>query len=570
MATQIKQNASGLFELLVDGKRVSTGTKKSIERQALRFPSAPTKAPVIPAPTPSPTVGVATQPSPTRTAPPIPESLYQTLRGSVASGGLSAENAKSTINAYLQGGLYSGSVDVKKLFPAGLSVTTPGGETKQFDSSFTGRTITTGRPVETSIISGGLNTPDTTSPVITPGSGRSTARFNLPRGTSDSLGADTLVAGATSNLEQIKQSQAEEAALRSEASGLTGEIDKLFEGSLGVGAEQLSAEQQANIPGLTSQVANVNSQIQTKLAEFNALTADVQGKPITMNSIIGAQAQIRNVAASEIGLLQAQAQGLQGQLSAAQQTVDRAIDLKYKDKEQEIQLKQAQLASIQSELTAAENKTATLLNSQYKQEQAQLDATKAFEKAQTNAVLSSMQKYPDADISVNDTLETANFKIQNNSAKYKKEVRQTGGTTSTGESGIPITPEDKRGLLGAGFSTNDITNIENDVNQFGVDAVLENITDQTQKKAIEKTYGVQAKVTKQQIETQVTQKVAQDSLKSTFTQEELEQLAIDNGYASFFKSKDTEVKNFLNSPKAKEVYVNSLIEQYKTAGIFEE
>lgn len=54
---------------------------------------------------------------------------------------------------------------------------------------------------------------------------------------------------------------------------------------------------------------------------------------------------------------------------------------------------------------------------------------------------------------------------------------------------IKLTPTDKQGLLAAGFLPAEITSIENDVNKYGINKVLEGITDTTQKTAIQKVYG---------------------------------------------------------------------------------
>jgi len=76
-----------------------------------------------------------------------------------------------------------------------------------------------------------------------------------------------------------------------------------------------------------------------------------------------------------------------------------------------------------------------------------------------------------------------------------------------------------------GFSVEDIKNIRRDVDEFGIDAVLNDpALTSTQKRAIEKVYNVQAQVTREQIESTVTQKVAQEGLKSTYTDDELSQI----------------------------------------------
>ncbi len=60
---------------------------------------------------------------------------------------------------------------------------------------------------------------------------------------------------------------------------------------------------------------------------------------------------------------------------------------------------------------------------------------------------------------------------------------------TTANEDINLSNEKKSSLLGAGFSQPDIINIEKDVQQHGIDKVLEGITDEKQKKALQKVYG---------------------------------------------------------------------------------
>ncbi len=137
----------------------------------------------------------------------------------------------------------------------------------------------------------------------------------------------------------------------------------------------------------------------------------------------------------------------------------------------------------------------------------------------------------------------------------------------TGQDNINISNEKKTNLLGAGFSQNDIANIEKDVQTYGLDKVLEGITDKSQKKALQDAYGIKEKVTREQLDSTVTAKMAYDGLKETYTTDELKKLADDNGQSRFFTGKDTDIERFLNSPAAKKIYTDSLYKQYQDAGM---
>lgn len=136
--------------------------------------------------------------------------------------------------------------------------------------------------------------------------------------------------------------------------------------------------------------------------------------------------------------------------------------------------------------------------------------------------------------------------------------------------GVSITSEDRRTLIGAGFLPNDITNIQNDVNKFGIEAVIVNLKKQgkleQQINAVLETYGQKPKLNLEKITSATTQKDAYDGLKARYTENELKALAKEHGFAGFFTGRTEEVENFLNSEKAKELYIQLFYEQEKVAG----
>jgi len=139
-----------------------------------------------------------------------------------------------------------------------------------------------------------------------------------------------------------------------------------------------------------------------------------------------------------------------------------------------------------------------------------------------------------------------------------------------GDDNIPVTPEDMRNFQGVNLTPPEIKQLVKDINQFGIDKVLESQTDPAIKKSIQKAYGVQEKVSREQLTSSVTQKSAQEGLKDTYTDDELSELARDNGFALYFTGKAGEVEKFLDSDKARELYVNLLYKQYEDAGMTSE
>jgi hypothetical protein len=162
-----------------------------------------------------------------------------------------------------------------------------------------------------------------------------------------------------------------------------------------------------------------------------------------------------------------------------------------------------------------------------------------------------------------DVSELTRSMINENNASAEKSRRE-------GDGSVNLTPEKKSKLLGAGLSKDNISFLEKDINQYGLESVLNSgnsgLNDQ-QKKAIRESYGSPEKVSRTQLESTVTQKMALEGLKESYTEKELKGLADENGYSALLRGKDFDINKFLNSPEAKKAYVDLLYNQYKSAGM---
>lgn len=246
--------------------------------------------------------------------------------------------------------------------------------------------------------------------------------------------ADVLAAGATDTSKQLTSLDSKIAGEEGKVDTLSSQLSSLLESSGGQGQATLDAENAAGIPQMQQQLQTVNSQIQTKLAEFNKIQSQYgelmqanEMKTIPMDLIRGKNAEVqrslalqKNTFAAEIGLLQATAQGLQGQIELARQTADRAVDLKYQDIYRQIEIKQSQLDLVRDLLTTDEKKKAAILDQQYQLQRDTLDAQVADEKQTKTYLLNLMADNPSAGITLTDTPEQAVAK-----------VAATGGTTSS-------------------------------------------------------------------------------------------------------------------------------------------
>lgn len=227
----------------------------------------------------------------------------------------------------------------------------------------------------------------------------------------------------TKTLDQyIKEAQsAQKSAAEVQQDALTARLSELVGQTAGQAQALSAAEADQGVPELTKQLQDINNQIKTTRAEQNALNVDVQGKPITMSSIIGAQAQINAVMDAKIYTLSAQAQALQGNITLAKENAQKAVDLKYAPILEELKIKQAQLELIQPTLTKEEKIKADALAQKNKDEANALAAKMDKEKETYSTLITWQGKYRDAGITPQDTLESANEKIKNSST-YKAEI----------------------------------------------------------------------------------------------------------------------------------------------------
>jgi len=116
---------------------------------------------------------------------------------------------------------------------------------------------------------------------------------------------------------------------------------------------------------LQTQLTSINNQIQTKMADKARLLADQQGKPVTMSSIIGSQAQINAVMNADILTLTAQANALMNNITLAEKQVQQAVDAKYAPIEERIAISTAQLAALKPTLDKQEKVQAEALDAYY-------------------------------------------------------------------------------------------------------------------------------------------------------------------------------------------------------------
>jgi len=281
----------------------------------------------------------------------------------------------------------SGTITPEMLQP-GQSVQVPTyTPTAPSASSFTptANTSTTSTPTSTS------STPTTTSSpaASTPTDSASSAAINSANATSDQIIASTTPA------ETDTQKQADQLVknISDTVPLLAGQTQALND-----------AENAAGVPQLKSQLNDINSQINTKQAELNqddatllALNHGLETTPgITLFDVSRGEqknnadaAIIRAQKVAEIGVLNARALAVQGNISLAVDTAQKAVDAKYAPIQDQINTYKAQLDAIQPLLTRDEQKQANEQSIRVSEAQKAVDDQKAQEKDNLSLALTA-------------------------------------------------------------------------------------------------------------------------------------------------------------------------------------
>ena len=153
---------------------------------------------------------------------------------------------------------------------------------------------------------------------------------------------------------------------------LSTKISALLPSTFGETQALADAKKQYQVNELSKNLNDINSQILMKQAELNKDDAslamgiqNIEDKPIAMEFITGQQASVQRQAQiarmaknAEIGILNARALGLQGNIELATKMAEEAVNLKYAPIKETINLYSAQLKALEPLLSADEKKVA--------------------------------------------------------------------------------------------------------------------------------------------------------------------------------------------------------------------
>lgn len=236
---------------------------------------------------------------------------------------------------------------------------------------------------------------------LTPESFKKENNINLPSGTTSGTGgtgtadtngalsaADQAIADIKARQDIINKTQTEE---QKKDTGLAAEIAKLTGDLSGQAAYEIE-QTKAKVDPLNEQLTSINNEITAKIAEKERARVDQEGKPVTMQTIYGAEAQRNAVYNSEILTLTARANALMNNITLAEKQVQQAVDAKYKPIEEAIAIAKAQRDAIKDILTDQEKIQADALDEIDAEKKQALEDKKTEETNIKNVMFKAMDK----------------------------------------------------------------------------------------------------------------------------------------------------------------------------------
>lgn len=203
---------------------------------------------------------------------------------------------------------------------------------------------------------------------------------------------------ATSFNNQVTEAQGGVNTAQNEVSSAQQDLINLSKQLEGKTAEQIALENQAGIPQVNQELLGLQNEAQRLTTEYlNAIKQrEAQGG---VAAVVGAdQKRIQAQASSDIGLLNAQIQAKSGQLQMAQNTVDRAIAIKYEPLLQSLETKKMFYEMNKDNLSRADKALLEAKDKQWTLQKTQIEKQMEEEKAKESYIIkASMQNAP-ADI----------------------------------------------------------------------------------------------------------------------------------------------------------------------------
>jgi len=270
---------------------------------------------------------------------------------------------------------------------------------------------------------------------ITPESLKSGKAINVPGITGTPTGNGATVKG-TSAVKAIDEKIAEftqtDTAEQKQFKDVSSLLQDLIPQTAGQ-TQALSDEyaKEGGVNEIKKQYTNAKNTLNSLIAEREALKTEQHGRAVTMNSIIGAQAQINAVYDSKILTQTALVNGLLGNLTQAKEDAQSAVDVKFAPILEAINIAQAQLNALIPTLNAQEKIRAEAVAKMYDEQQQAV----ADQKAEEVNIKNVMFKAMDAGITNSEVLsQISNAKTLDEAMNIlAKNTSQAGGIDATTE-----------------------------------------------------------------------------------------------------------------------------------------
>lgn len=225
------------------------------------------------------------------------------------------------------------------------------------------------------------------------------ASFTSPTTTSNVgsyLGASSLNSGSTvgtpasqigaeapiSALEQENKKREEET--RKSQNDLIAMMNELA----GKPVEAVKLEEQAGLPQANAELRDLQAKQTLQTAQYMQQMQDIQNKPIAMEFIAGQQGEVARRAGIDAMITSALIQSKTGQIQTAQDTVDRALSMKYDPLIQRMDFQKQIIQMNYNELSRSDKKLADERTAKLATETKKLDQLMTF---QNNAIKNAMQ-----------------------------------------------------------------------------------------------------------------------------------------------------------------------------------
>lgn len=264
--------------------------------------------------------------------------------------------------------------------------------------------------------------------------------------------------------------------------------ESLIDRVLGKGDRYNRLQKEYDIPGQVQRLNEANLQFAQKRAAYDTAYNKVSNEPIMLANITGRQAYIQRQAAIDLGAQAATIQAMQGNLTLAKQTINETIDHEYEPIESAIQY-QTQSIQLLGDSPEADRYKAQLQQQaddiEYEKKLKQTMSQNAMIAGDFDTAQAIMKIQGGQPGSTEQILKLGGKYLQSESdaldIKYKKaQIANTysqiaeRNKSSDETNAFKFTAEDKQLLVGSGFAGNDLKAIENDLNKYGVEQVLNN------------------------------------------------------------------------------------------------